>query len=454
MSGHKRLNEADEDPGIPLVDRSRNSPTKAYTGRTFGPVHIPVSGRSFSARLKRRKKLLYRRKIIVNMEFFLGMTGFVLMLILIEVHIQEISFFSADTILTMQVLISVSTGLLLCAVFMYHITTVKLMMTDKNVFDYRMVLSYSFVIKVCFELLVCSMHPLPGNLTLPFVTIHGYHGQVTVEAVLSILMLLRLYIVLKFIIINSQWMLSTSMQSIGNLTKVDIDAGFIMKCLMVDHPVLLVLTIMLGIFIVNSWAMRTCESYYVPDNEQSGFFGSMWLVAITFLTVGYGDLSPNSHCGRFIATVTGLMGVAITALLVTVITSKFQQSRSERSLHTFMAQMELQKRRRTVAANIIKLSMGVWLLKCHDRLTPHQDLLFHIKLSRVVKQMRTINANLSNIIENSIDIVDVAATAMNVSDMLMKLQFKVEDSEFSERTLESRVRSINSKLNAIQTSVR
>ena len=392
--------------------------------------------------------------MIVNMEFVLGMTGFILMLILIEIHVQGITFFNPGTVLGMYVIISITTVMLLCTIVLYHVTSLLLKMTDKNVYDYRMVVTYPFVFKVLFELLVCAIHPLPGHLELPFVAINGYHGNVTVNAILSILMLMRLYIVVKFIIVNSQWMLSTAMQGIGNMTKVDIDTGFILKCLMVDHPVLLVLSMMSGIFIVNSWAMRTCESYYVPDNEQSGMFGSMWLVAITFLTVGYGDLSPNSYCGRFIATVTGLMGVAITALLVTVITSKFQQSRSERYLHAFMARIELQKKKKIVAADIIKLAMVVWLRKCRGKLTPEQNLLFQIRLSRNVKIMRHINTRIANIIENNIDIVDVAANVTSVSNMLKKIQFKVSDVHFKENTVESRMESINSKINAIRSGLR
>jgi hypothetical protein len=33
----------------------------------------------------------------------------------------------------------------------------------------------------------------------------------------------------------------------------------------------------------------------------------MWLVAITFLAIGYGDLVPNTYCGRAICVASGLM---------------------------------------------------------------------------------------------------------------------------------------------------
>lgn len=33
----------------------------------------------------------------------------------------------------------------------------------------------------------------------------------------------------------------------------------------------------------------------------------MWLIAVTFLAIGYGDLVPNTYCGRAICVASGLM---------------------------------------------------------------------------------------------------------------------------------------------------
>lgn len=33
----------------------------------------------------------------------------------------------------------------------------------------------------------------------------------------------------------------------------------------------------------------------------------MWFIAITFLSVGFGDIVPNTYCGRGIAVTTGIM---------------------------------------------------------------------------------------------------------------------------------------------------
>lgn len=48
-----------------------------------------------------------------------------------------------------------------------------------------------------------------------------------------------------------------------------------------------------------------CSRYH--DEEHANLLNTMWLTAITFLSVGYGDIVPNTYCGRGIAVTTGLM---------------------------------------------------------------------------------------------------------------------------------------------------
>ena len=52
-------------------------------------------------------------------------------------------------------------------------------------------------------------------------------------------------------------------------------------------------------------ALRDCNRYH--DEEHANLLNTMWLIAITFLSVGYGDIVPNTYCGRGIAVTTGMM---------------------------------------------------------------------------------------------------------------------------------------------------
>lgn len=61
----------------------------------------------------------------------------------------------------------------------------------------------------------------------------------------------------------------------------------------------------ISLFMWASWSLRACEMYHDERSHLDDMLDSMWLVAITFLTVGYGDVVPVSYCGRFISVLCG-----------------------------------------------------------------------------------------------------------------------------------------------------
>lgn len=53
-------------------------------------------------------------------------------------------------------------------------------------------------------------------------------------------------------------------------------------------------------------AWNLCVFSY-HDVKHKNLLNSMWMISITFLSVGYGDIVPNTYCGRAIAVFTGVM---------------------------------------------------------------------------------------------------------------------------------------------------
>ena len=65
-----------------------------------------------------------------------------------------------------------------------------------------------------------------------------------------------------------------------------------------------------GGLVVLSWLECNRCNPVLPryhDEEHANLLNTMWLIAITFLSVGYGDIVPNTYCGRGIAVTTGMM---------------------------------------------------------------------------------------------------------------------------------------------------
>jgi len=65
---------------------------------------------------------------------------------------------------------------------------------------------------------------------------------------------------------------------------------------------------------------------YTSDNSQSPFQSiphTMWFAMVTMTTVGYGDFTPTSPIGKFVAGLTMITGVIIIALPITILASNF-----------------------------------------------------------------------------------------------------------------------------------
>jgi len=54
-----------------------------------------------------------------------------------------------------------------------------------------------------------------------------------------------------------------------------------------------------------SFLLCWLTSYH--DVRHANILNSMWMISITFLSVGYGDIVPNTYCGRAISVCTGVM---------------------------------------------------------------------------------------------------------------------------------------------------
>jgi voltage-gated potassium channel len=71
---------------------------------------------------------------------------------------------------------------------------------------------------------------------------------------------------------------------------------------------------------------------YLVEGPENGFTSiprSFYWAIVTLTTVGYGDISPNTPIGQFIATVVMIMGYGIIAVPTGIVTSEMTKSNSK-----------------------------------------------------------------------------------------------------------------------------
>merc|ERR1719240_2008985 len=79
-----------------------------------------------------------------------------------------------------------------------------------------------------------------------------------------------------------------------------------------------------------------------------------WFTAVTMTTVGYGDITPKTLCGRIMSTITCFYGICAIALCVTMVTKEFALTDRQRVLVNRIHNAKAFEARRNAAASLIQ----------------------------------------------------------------------------------------------------
>nr|XP_019612171.1 PREDICTED: intermediate conductance calcium-activated potassium channel protein 4 isoform X3 [Rhinolophus sinicus] len=262
--------------------------------------------------LRRRKRLLEQETWLAGWSVTLAGIGIGLMVL----HAEMLWFGGCPWALYLFLVkctISISTFLLLCLIVAFHAKEVQLFMTDNGLRDWRVALTRRQAAQILLELAVCGLHPAPvrgppcaqGSRT-PRIATQSWPGFLSQgEALLSLAMLLRLYLVPRAVLLHSGVLLNASYRSIGALNQVRFRHWFVAKLYMTTHPGRLLLCLTLGLWLTTAWVLSVAERQTV--NATGHLSDTLWLIPITFLTIGYGDVVPSTMWGKIVCLCTGVM---------------------------------------------------------------------------------------------------------------------------------------------------
>ncbi|XP_043265005.1 small conductance calcium-activated potassium channel protein 2 [Colletes gigas] len=452
-----------EDAGIALVgvhseyprymdDRVLGGQVKGPSG-SIGPgsKHKPNVG----YRLGRRKALFEKRKRISDYALVMGMFGIIVMVIENELSSAGVytkaSFYST----ALKTLISVSTVILLGLIFAYHALEVQLFMIDNCADDWRIAMTWQRIAQITLELVICAVHPIPGEYYFLWTTKLANKGGdfgskwVPYDVTLSLPMFFRLYLICRVMLLHSKLFTDASSRSIGALNRINFNTRFVLKTLMTICPGTVLLVFMVSLWIIASWTLRQCERFH--DEEHANLLNAMWLIAITFLSVGFGDIVPNTYCGRGIAVSTGIMGAGCTALLVAVVSRKLELTRAEKHVHNFMMDTQLTKRLKNAAANVLR---ETWLIYKYTRIVkrvnPGRVRTHQRKFLLAIYALRKVKMDQRKLMDNANTITDMAKTQNTVYEIVSDMSTRQDALEERLVGLEDRLIGLEEKLTGLQ----
>ncbi|XP_055002054.1 intermediate conductance calcium-activated potassium channel protein 4 [Sorex araneus] len=390
--------------------------------------------------LRRRKRLLEQEKWLAGWALALAGTGIGLMVL----HAEMLWFGGCPWALYLFLVkctISVSTLLLLCFILAFHAKEVQLFMTDNGLRDWRVALTGRQVAQMVLELAVCALHPAPvrGPPCAPGPAAAAWPGFLDQgEALLSLAMLLRLYLVPRAVLLRSGVLLNASYRSIGALNQVRFRHWFVAKLYMNTHPGRLLLCLTLGLWLTTAWVLSVAERQAV--NATGHLSDTLWLIPITFLTIGYGDVVPGTMWGKIVCLCTGVMGVCCTALLVAVVARKLEFNKAEKHVHNFMMDIQYAKEMKESAARVLQES---WMFYKHTRRKESRAARRHQRrLLAAINTFRQVRLKHRKLREQVNSMVDISKMHMILCDLQLSLSS-------SHRALEKRMDALALKLDTL-----
>ena len=139
-------------------------------------------------------------------------------------------------------------------------------MIDNCVEDWRIAMTWQRITQVLVEVIVCFIHPVPGDFS--FIWVNKHHNQiehvaeVPIDLFLSLPMFLRLYLMTRSMLLHSKLFTDASSRSIGALNRINFNTRFVFKTLMTICPGTVLLVFILSLFIIASWTLRACERFF------------------------------------------------------------------------------------------------------------------------------------------------------------------------------------------------
>ena len=104
------------------------------------------------------------------------------------------------------------------------------------------------------------------------------------------------------------------------LTRYLGEASELRRALSMSKPKIIVfLVVVLSVTVINGTLMYLIEG---PENGFTSIPKSIYWAIVTLTTVGYGDISPNTPLGQFIASVIMILGYGIIAIPTGIVTTE------------------------------------------------------------------------------------------------------------------------------------
>ena len=396
-------------------------------------------------------QLSKRAIVITDLTLLLAVIGIVFM---IMAHEERLSNGRQVTGLIefYRWVMTVSTGFLILGLYSFYSTLAHIKRMDNPLFHGHSGWTVESILMLFLEICVCVIHPFPDLQ-------HSFKWDVTDIAtgkdfevvadmdVLGVFMFMRLYLMVRFLNLHAEMNTTSTSKFLAKLNYIEFDSWITIKVHLHYNPMTFIFGVLIVYILVASYTTRICEGFD-EDGALASFSNNVWVVIITMLTVGYGDMVPGSTCGRALAVVSGTFGMVISALVVAVLTSAIKLNHTEETLLDFIHKESARQEYVRDASDVIVHAYRTYKLRKNGRWLKYAiyNYFLVLKLAKFRKDRRTITRDIQNhrILRPYYDF------------FLDQLEFRKNDLEtFDEakKSMEQRIENIEKSLEAMPAKI-
>ncbi|KRY38561.1 Small conductance calcium-activated potassium channel protein [Trichinella spiralis] len=376
-------------------------------------------------KLRTRKRLFYQRNKVCDLCLLFALAGILITVLEAELTSHQFLLKTAIVSQVLRSIIVVTTVVLLFLILMYHAT--EILVNDSDAQDWRVAVTWQRIAQATLELVVCAVCPIPGSVSIPWSVLDKTHRkllvtQVPLDTVLSMPMFFRFYLICRFMALRSRQFRDAATRSIAALNHISVNFTFVLKTLMHENPLRVLIIFTVFFWIIMAWILRQCEQFDTIE-DQIKYMNSLWFIIITFMSIGYGDVTPHTYCGRTVAISTGIVGAGVSSALIAVISRKLELSRSEKHVNNFMADSKLARERKHAAAAVLQHTWFIHKFRCLHFPRDEMKLRHHQKkFLAAITEFQRIKWEQRKVADESNALIDVAKLQSDMHEILFEMQ--------------------------------
>ena len=169
------------------------------------------------------------------------------------------------------------------------------------------------------------------------------------DAIFSIIIILKSYLILRVYSYFSKWT-SEEAKEICKKYKISNGIPFALKAELKFRPFIILFLSIIIIVALCAFALRTFEygvinpkeeyKNLIDGNDLVYLLNCFWVIIITMVTVGYGDLYPRSHLGRGIVIIAAILGMLLTSLMIVSLGNLTEFTEQEKKAYNIIKKIQ------------------------------------------------------------------------------------------------------------------